>query len=49
MTKPATIENFHFYWFKILFYKPQILLCAELHFQDDTAIAIIWHLNMLSI
>lgn len=44
--KPATIENFSFYWFKIVFYKPQLVLCAELHFQDHTVTAIIWHLNV---
>lgn len=49
MSKPVTIENFSFHQFKIVFYKPQIMLCTELLFQDHTVTAIIWYLNMLFI
>lgn len=44
--KPATIEIFSFHWFKTVFYKPQLMLCAELRFQDHTVIAIIWHFSV---
>lgn len=46
MSKPATTEDFSFHGFKTVLYKPQVMLCTELLFQDHTVTAIIWYLNM---